>query len=55
MRARFVNLQPAQVAAALLVEPQGVFEWWAASMHHRDLDDNTSELIYTFSVHLRSR
>ncbi|MEO6678879.1 MAG: hypothetical protein ABIO21_16055 [Pseudomonas sp.] len=55
MRTRFVNFQPGQVAAALLVEPEGVFAWWAASMRHRDLGDNTSELIYTFSVRLRPR
>lgn len=55
MRTRFVNFQPAQVAAAILVEPEGLFEWWAASMRHRDLADNTSELIYTFSVRLRPR
>ncbi|MBK5417313.1 hypothetical protein JFV26_24770 [Pseudomonas sp. TH31] len=32
-----------------------MFEWWAASMHHRDFDDNSSALIYTFSVRLRPR
>ncbi len=55
MRTRFVNYRPAQVAAAVLVEPAGWFEWWAASMRHRDLGDNTSELIYTFNVRLRPR
>ncbi|NWB84340.1 MULTISPECIES: hypothetical protein [Pseudomonas] len=55
LRTRFVNYLPAQVAAAVIVEPAGCFEWWAASMRHRDIDDATSELIYTFSVRLRPR
>jgi hypothetical protein len=55
MRTRFVNYRPSQVAAAVLVEPSGCFHWWAASMRHRDLDETSSELIYTFSVQLRPR
>lgn len=53
MRTRFVNYRPAQVAAAVLVEPSGCFHGWAASMRHRDIDATSSELIYTFSVQLR--
>lgn len=55
MRTRFVNYKSAQVAAAVLVEPSGWFQWWAASMRHRDLEDGTSELVYSFSVRLRPR
>jgi hypothetical protein len=55
MRTRFVNYRPAQVAAAVLVEPAGCFHWWAASMRHREIDDRSSELVYTFSVQLRPR
>lgn len=55
MRTRFVNYRPAQVAAAVLVEPSGCFHWWAASMRHRDIDATSSELIYTFTVQLRPR
>jgi len=55
MRTRFVNYRPAQVAAAVLVEPSGCFQWWAASMRYRDIDDRSSELIYTFSVQVRPR
>lgn len=53
MRTRFVNYRPGQVAAAVLVQPMGCFEWWAASMQHRDLDGASSELIYTFTLRLR--
>lgn len=55
MRTRFVNYQPGKVAAAMLVEPTGLFESWAASMRHRDLDGGRSELIYSFSLELRPR
>lgn len=55
MRTRFVNYKPPRVAAAVLIEPQGCFQEWSASMQHRDLDDGTSELTYTFSVRLRPR
>lgn len=55
MRTRFVNYRPGQVAAAVLVEPAGCFHWWAASMRHRDIDEKSSELIYTFGVQLRPR
>lgn len=53
MRTRFVNYQPGKVAAAVLVEPAGVFQEWSASMRHRDLNEGTSELIYTFNLKLR--
>ncbi len=53
MRTRFVNYKPPQLAAAVLVAPQGCFQEWAASLHHRDLDNDKSELTYTFSLRLR--
>ncbi len=55
MRTRFVNYDPSRVAAAVLHEPAGLFAFWAASMRHRDFDDGTSELIYTFTLKLRPR
>ncbi|MCF5806298.1 hypothetical protein [Pseudomonas tremae] len=55
MRTRFVNYRPGQVAAAVLVEPMGCFQWWAASMRHRDIDAASSELIYTFILRLRPK
>lgn len=53
MRTRFVNYQPGKVAAAMLVEPAGIFQDWSASMRHRDLSEGESELIYTFNLRLR--
>jgi hypothetical protein len=55
MRTRFVNYQPGQVAAAVLVEPMGCFQWWAASMRHRDIDTASSELTYTFTLRVRPK
>lgn len=55
MRTRFVNYDPPRIAAAVIQEPVGLFELWAASMRHRDLNDGTSELIYTFNIRLRPR
>lgn len=55
MRTRFVNYRPGQVAAAVLVHPMGCFQWWAASLQHRDLDGTSSELIYTFTLRLRPK
>ncbi|MEQ4185422.1 hypothetical protein [Pseudomonas amygdali] len=55
MRTRFVNYRPGQVASAVLVEPMGCFQWWAASVRHRDIDAASSELIYTFTLRLRPK
>ncbi|KPZ19435.1 Uncharacterized protein ALO41_03246 [Pseudomonas amygdali pv. ulmi] len=56
MRTRFVNYKPSHhIAAAVLIEPQGFFQEWAASMHHKDLGNDTSELTYTFIMRLRPR
>ncbi|WP_147172477.1 hypothetical protein [Pseudomonas sp. SJZ079] len=55
MRTRFVNYIPDSLAAAVIVEPSGPFEWWAASMHHRDIDESRSELVYIFNLRLRPR
>ncbi|KPX43371.1 Uncharacterized protein ALO68_03030 [Pseudomonas syringae pv. helianthi] len=38
-----------------MIEPQGFFQEWATSMHHKDLGNDTSELNYTFSMRLRPR
>ncbi|WP_447752214.1 SRPBCC family protein [Pseudomonas nicosulfuronedens] len=53
LRTRFVNFDPPRRAAAVLVEPSGLFRQWAASLQHKDLEDGTSELIYTFDLALR--
>lgn len=55
MRTRFVSYEPPRLAAATIVAPTGLFEYWGASMRHRDLPDGTSELIYTFNLKLRPR
>lgn len=39
----------------MLVEPAGIFQYWSASMRHRDLHEGESELIYTFNLRIRPR
>jgi hypothetical protein len=53
MRTRFLTYDPPQLAAAVLVEPTGIFAHWAASMRHRDRPDGSSDLVYTFTIKLR--
>jgi len=55
LRTRYVNYLPGKLAAAVIVEPAGPFQWWAASLHHRDTRPNESELAYTFDLRLRPR
>ncbi len=55
LRTRFVNYVPGTLAAAVIVEPAGPFQWWAASLHHRDIAEGRSELAYTFTLRLRPR
>jgi hypothetical protein len=53
MRTRFINYRRSELAAAILVEPSGPFEWWGATMRHRDLSGGTSQLVYSFNLRLR--
>lgn len=55
MRTRFVSYEPPRLAAAVLLEPIGLFAHWAASLRHRDLGDGRSELDYAFHIRLRPR
>jgi hypothetical protein len=55
MRTRFVNYQQPSMAAAVIDQPAGLFELWAASMRHVDVGDGTSLLHYTFNIRLRPR
>lgn len=53
MRTEFLSYDPPRSASARMVTPTGPFALWAASMHHNDLSDGTSELIYQYSIRLR--
>ncbi|MFM0598107.1 SRPBCC family protein [Paraburkholderia dilworthii] len=55
LRTRFVAYDPPQLAAATIDQPAGIFNEWSASIRHRDRDDGTSDLIYTFRLGLRPR
>ena len=55
MRTRFVSYEPPRLAAAVMIEPSGLFGEWAASMKHRDLVNGCSELVYSFNLRLRPR
>ena len=53
MRTEFLTYDPPRSASARLIAPTGIFALWAASMHHKDLGDGTSELVYTYSIRTR--
>ncbi|MFV3305378.1 SRPBCC family protein [Pseudomonas sp. NY15181] len=55
LRTRFVNVDPPRRAAAVLVEPSGPFQHWAATLQHHDLDAGCSELLYSFDLSVRPR
>jgi hypothetical protein len=53
MRTRFLSYDPPRQASAEMIESNGPFGLWAASMRFRDRDDGTCELVYTYSIKLR--
>jgi len=53
MRTEFLSYDPPRSASARMIAPTGLFALWAASMHHKDLGDGTSELVYTYSIRTR--
>jgi hypothetical protein len=53
MRTRFLVYEPPRQASAVLVEPTGLFDLWAASLRFRDRGDGSCELIYTYALQLR--
>nr|WP_243434618.1 SRPBCC family protein [Pseudomonas sp. 30_B] len=55
LRTRFVNFDPPRRAAAVLVEPSGLFRHWAATLQHRDIEAGQSELLYSFDLAIRPR
>ena len=55
MRTQFLSYDPPRTASAKMVSPTGPFALWAASLHHKDLPDGTSELVYKYSIRLRPR
>ena len=55
MRTRFLTYDPPRQASAVLVAPAGLFEKWGASMRFEDRADGGSNLIYTYTIHLRAR
>ncbi|PQV47496.1 polyketide cyclase/dehydrase/lipid transport protein [Paraburkholderia sp. BL21I4N1] len=55
LRTRFIAYDPPHLAAATIDRPAGIFNEWSASIRHRERDDGTSDLIYTFKLSLRPR
>jgi hypothetical protein len=55
MRTRFLSYDSPRHASAEMVAPTGPFGLWAASMRFRDREDGGSDLIYTYSIKLRSK
>ncbi|MGH8856923.1 MAG: hypothetical protein ACREXG_02675 [Polaromonas sp.] len=50
MRTQFVSFQRPTLAAAHMVGSSFPFSLWAASLKHRPLADNRSQLIYTYNI-----
>ncbi|MGH8847785.1 MAG: hypothetical protein ACREXQ_11190 [Polaromonas sp.] len=53
MRTQFVSCQRPTLAAAHMVGSSFPFSLWAASLKHRPLAGNQSELIYTYNIKAR--
>jgi hypothetical protein len=52
-RTRYVTYRPPDLAAVKLVNNPPFFADWAASIRHRPLDGDTSEVVYTLTFRCR--
>jgi hypothetical protein len=55
MKTVYVSFECPTVAAVRLVEPCALFERWAASIRHGELEAGTSRVTYTFEFTARPR
>jgi hypothetical protein len=55
MRTRYLTYDPPRQASAVLAEPIGPFAQWGASIRFQDREGGQSDLMYTFTIHLRPR
>ena len=52
-RTRYVTFRRPDLAAVVLVDRPPLFADWAASIRHRPLDDDRSEVVYTLTFRCR--
>lgn len=54
-RTRYVTYRPPDLAAVVLIDPSPPFATWAASIRHRALEGDCSEVVYTLTFTCRPR
>lgn len=54
-RTRYVTFNRPLVAAVVLVKPYFVFAKWAASIRHKEISADSSEVVYTLTFSCRPR
>jgi hypothetical protein len=55
LRTRYIIFRRGEVAAVRLLDHAPFFERWAASIRHRDLGTDRSEIVYTYNFVARPR
>ena len=55
LRTKYVSFQPGKVAAVKLLNCPPFFDKFAASIRHRDLGENSSEIIYQYNFEAKPK
>ena len=53
LKTEYVAFDPPRLAAVKMINRPPLFESWAASIHHEDLDDHSSRVTYTWTFTAR--
>lgn len=55
LKTEYVTFDPPRLAAVKMINRPPFFETWAASIHHEDLDGDSSRVTYTWTFSARPR
>ena len=55
LKTEYVAFDPPRLAAVKMINRPLLFDAWAASIHHEDLDDHSSRVTYTWTFTARPR
>jgi hypothetical protein len=55
LKTEYVTFDPPRLAAVKMLNRPPFFETWAASIHHEDIDQNSSRVTYTWTFTARPR
>ena len=55
LKTEYVRYDPPRLAAVKMINRPPLFESWAASIHHEDLDERSSRVTYTWTFTARPR